>query len=265
MQQIARELNNSETAFIIENKPQTENTEVRFFTPTCEVPICGHATISAHYIRAIENNFSSKTIIQKTKAGELEIDIKREDHNYSITMTQAKPYIKEITQEVQKEILDALHLQKEDIHENAPISEVSTGHSKVIVCINDETTLHSLKPNLEKLKTISRAIGINGFFVFIFSENDEYLTNGRMFAPLIGIDEDPVTGNANGPLGAYLVHHKLIPVKKNAVYDFVAKQGEAMNREGFMKVMVDVNDHYEPEKIKIEGKAITVFKTIIRI
>ena len=67
MQQIARELNNSETAFIIENTPQTQNTEVRFFTPTCEVPICGHATISAHYVRALENNFTTKTIIQKTK------------------------------------------------------------------------------------------------------------------------------------------------------------------------------------------------------
>ena len=261
MQQIARELNNSETAFIIENTPQTQNTEVRFFTPTCEVPICGHATISAHYVRALENNFTTKTIIQKTKAGELEIDIIKKNDGYSIVMTQAKPYIKNIDKIVQKNILDALNLQQKDININAPISEVSTGHSKVIICINDEKTLHSIKPNLEKLKAISKDIGINGFFIFVLVDNKKYLTNGRMFAPIIGIDEDPVTGNANGPLGAYLVYHKLVSVKKNITFDFIAKQGEVINREGVMKVIVDTNNNLMPEKIKIEGKAIIVFKT----
>ena len=265
MQQIARELNNSETAFIIENTPQTQNTEVRFFTPTCEVPICGHATISAHYVRALENNSITQTITQKTKAGELEIDIVKEDNDYTIVMTQAKPYIKDIDKIVHKNILEALNLQEKDINIKAPISEVSTGHSKVIVCINDEKTLHSIKPNLEKLKIISKDIGINGFFVFTIVKNKKYLTNGRMFAPIIGIDEDPVTGNANGPLGAYLVYHKLISVKKNTIFSFIAKQGEAINREGFIKVIVYVNNNLIPEKIKIEGQAIIIFKTTINI
>ncbi|WP_330567634.1 PhzF family phenazine biosynthesis isomerase, partial [Clostridioides difficile] len=79
MQKITRELNNSETAFIFNNlaKNHQENYDVhiRFFTPTNEVPICGHATIAAHYVRAIENHFNNKTVFQKTGAGILAYDL----------------------------------------------------------------------------------------------------------------------------------------------------------------------------------------------
>ncbi|MEE8072070.1 PhzF family phenazine biosynthesis isomerase [Clostridioides difficile] len=79
MQKIARELNNSETAFIFNNlaKNHQENYDVhiRFFTLTNEVPICGHATIAAHYVRAVENQFNNKTVFQKTSAGILPVDI----------------------------------------------------------------------------------------------------------------------------------------------------------------------------------------------
>ncbi|WP_330569038.1 PhzF family phenazine biosynthesis isomerase, partial [Clostridioides difficile] len=83
MQKIARELNNSETAFIFNNlaKNHQENYDVhiRFFTLTNEVPICGHATIAAHYVRAVENQFNNKTVFQKTSAGILPVDIIKKD------------------------------------------------------------------------------------------------------------------------------------------------------------------------------------------
>lgn len=59
MQQLARELNNSETAFIFTGQKPDYDVEVRYFTPTTEVPICGHATIAAHYVRAIEEKLST--------------------------------------------------------------------------------------------------------------------------------------------------------------------------------------------------------------
>ena len=69
MLRIARELNNSETAFMFETDSPDYDIEVRFFTPTTEVPICGHATIAAHYVRAKERNMEGGTVVQKTKAG----------------------------------------------------------------------------------------------------------------------------------------------------------------------------------------------------
>ena len=84
------------------------------------------------------------------------------------------------------------------------------------------------------------------------------LTHGRMFAPAIGITEDPVTGNANGPLGAYIVKHKLVAVTGNN-FSFTAKQGEALQRPGTMKVSVEIKND-EPVKVEITGTAIVVFK-----
>ncbi len=93
MQRIAREMNNSETAFIFSSASPDYDVEVRFFTPTTEVPLCGHATVAAHYVRAIEGVAVSGQVLQKTKAGILPVDIIREDSDYSIIMTQGTPEV----------------------------------------------------------------------------------------------------------------------------------------------------------------------------
>ena len=91
MQRIARELNNSETAFIFSSDSKEYDVHVRFFTPLREVPICGHATIAAHYVIALENNFKEKTCIrQKTGAGILPVEIEPIDNSYNVIMTQGK-------------------------------------------------------------------------------------------------------------------------------------------------------------------------------
>jgi PhzF family phenazine biosynthesis protein len=80
-----------------------------------------------------------------------------------------------------------------------------------------------------------------------------------MFAPAIGISEDPVTGNANGPLGAYLVRNRLVEAK-GGMFQFVGYQGEAMKRPGKIEVEVAVEEG-EPVRVTISGRAGIVFKT----
>lgn len=84
MQKIARELNNSETAFIFSSNSSEYDVHIRFFTPTNEVPICGHATIAAHYARAIENKLQTSRVYHKTGAGILPVDIVKENDDYKI-------------------------------------------------------------------------------------------------------------------------------------------------------------------------------------
>jgi PhzF family phenazine biosynthesis protein len=84
-----------------------------------------------------------------------------------------------------------------------------------------------------------------------------------MFAPAIGINEDPVTGNANGPLGAYLVHHQLVE-HNHSLFSFNAKQGEKIGRPGVIRVEVSIN-HDEPVKVKIAGNAVVVFQSDLMI
>ena len=84
-----------------------------------------------------------------------------------------------------------------------------------------------------------------------------------MFAPAIGIPEDPVTGNANGPLGAYLVHHKILEASGGLV-TFKGKQGEAIGRPGTVMVTIEVKDG-KPSKVQVGGYAVVAFKTEIDI
>jgi phenazine biosynthesis protein PhzF family len=160
--------------------------------------------------------------------------------------------------------MQALGLKEDDIDERCPIEIVSTGHSKVMIGIKYRNTLDTLVPDLSLLKSLSEEIGCNGYFVFTFdSQISGVLTHGRMFAPAIGIAEDPVTGNANGPLGAYLVKHQLVKYEGDML-KFKGEQGSAIGRSGIVDVYVKVKNN-EPIQVKIGGDAVIVFKTEIII
>lgn len=265
MQRIARELNNSETAFIFKSDSPDYDVEVRFFTPTAEVPICGHATIAAHYIYAKERDSHGGRVIQKTKAGILPVDVVLEEKDYSIVMTQGKPEVSEpLNDKVRKQIADGLGITEQDLCKEYPIAIASTGHSKVMVPIYSTELLHHLTPKNDKLTEISKQIGCNGYYAFTLNPQDEILVHGRMFAPAIGIAEDPVTGNANGPLGAYLVHYHILQDKNNDYFDFDIIQGEAIGRDGTMHVHVEKKNG-EPHLVQITGNAVVAFSTEILI
>ena len=265
MQRIARELNNSETAFIFRSDSPDYDVEVRFFTPTTEVPICGHATVAAHYVYALENSFGSRRIRQKTKAGILPVDIVKSNNDYSIVMTQGTPAVSDdLGPEIRSRIADALNISVADICREYPVAVSSTGHSKVMVPIYSNELLHSLKPNLQKLAEISSAIGCNGYYVFTLNPADDVLVHGRMFAPAIGIAEDPVTGNANGPLGAYLVHYNILQNPEEKCFDFSIMQGEAIKRDGTMRVHVE-KENGKPVLVQITGDAVVAFSAEITI
>lgn len=258
MQQIARELNNSETAFIFKPENDTYDVWVRFFTPTREVPICGHATIAAHYARAIENQLGSRRVTQKTGAGILPVDIVREADDYRIIMTQGKIEVGEaLPGPIQQALIEAMGITQQDMLENFPIAVASTGHSKVMVGIKDIHILHGLQPNMDSLAKLSGEIGSNGYYVYTMDQNETPMIHGRMFAPAIGINEDPVTGNANGPLGAYLVHYGLVS-HDGASLTFDIIQGEAIGRAGSMQVQVKIQDG-RPVEVRIAGHAVVAF------
>ncbi|WP_040327402.1 PhzF family isomerase [Clostridium ihumii] len=261
MKNIARELNNSETAFIFSSNSNEYDVHVRFFTPKNEVPICGHATIAAHYARAIENNLSTSRIYQKTGAGILPVDIINENNDYKIVMTQGKIEFGNIIEGENKiKLLEALNIKDTDLNEKCKIQIVSTGHSKVMIGIKSIEILNNLKPDYNKLSKLSEIINCNGYYIFTMdSEENDILIHGRMFAPAIGINEDPVTGNANGPLGAYLVHYNLVKHNKS-IFKFKAKQGEAINRTGIIEIEVTIKDN-EPSEVKVSGNAVIVFKS----
>jgi PhzF family phenazine biosynthesis protein len=139
----------------------------------------------------------------------------------------------------------------------------STGHSKIMIGIRSLDLLHSLKPDMEALTRISCRVRCNGYYVFTLHPHDAVLVHGRMFAPAIGIAEDPVTGNANGPLGAYLVHFGICRgLWEEDKFAFSILQGEAIHRDGGMTVHVSIQNG-RPGLVQIVGKAVVAFKTEI--
>jgi PhzF family phenazine biosynthesis protein len=265
MLMIARELNNSDTAFLF--PPNDDNCDgvIRYFTPKIEIPACGHATIAAMYVKALEENLESCILRFKTLNGILPFEITKVDNDYQVTIAQGKfelnPPFDDITSH---KIIDALGLTNSDLDERCPIQIASTGYSKVMIGIKSREKLNSLTPDFQSLIDISKQIKCNGYFVFTFdSDNKDILTYARMFAPINGINEDPVTGNANGPLGGYLLQNKIIKITGDT-FEFIGRQGEAMGRLGTISVKVTLNNG-EISLIQLKGDAVKVFKTVIEI
>ena len=260
MQRIAREFNNSETAFLVPECGKPYDVTIHYFTPTKEVPICGHATIAAHYAAAVENHLNTCRIFQKTGAGVLPVDIIHHNGDYRIVMTQGKIEFGPVLDGKNLEkLLAALHLSQSDLLKDYPVQIVSTGHSKVMIGIRDSALLNCLQPQLQALEELSGMIQCNGYYVFTIDEAGSSLIHGRMFAPAIGIAEDPVTGNANGPLGAYLVHYGKVDCS-GSEFLFQARQGEAMHRPGTIGVRVSI-ENGEPACVQVTGGAVIAFHT----
>jgi PhzF family phenazine biosynthesis protein len=133
-----------------------------------------------------------------------------------------------------------------------------------MIGIKSREKLNSLTPNYQDLIDLSKYIKCNGYFVFTFDSHDkDILTYGRMFAPAIGIHEDPVTGNANGPLGGYLIQNKIIDTK-DTCFEFKGRQGETINRLGVVNVKVKI-ENGKPSLIQIRGDAVVIFRTEIEL
>lgn len=267
MQAIAREVNASETAFILPPDAADHDVRVRYFTPTVEVPTCGHATVAAHFVRAVDNELPASRVLAKIGVGILPVDILRDgDADPRIVMTQSPPVIEPpLDSDTRAVVLDALHLAEAQIDPRCPIQCVSTGHGKVIVGVSTRAVLDGLVPDMAALDRLGRA-GIGpGFFVFTLRDPDpDVLAHARMFAPAIGIPEDPVTGNGNGPLGAYLVHHGLTPAGTDGETCFRARQGEAMGRPGTADVWVR-SENGRPIEVRVGGDATIVFRGEIEV
>jgi PhzF family phenazine biosynthesis protein len=258
---VARELNNSETAFVLNADGADHDVRVRFFTPVTEVPTCGHATVAAHFARAVEHRLPSGSLVQKTGGGLLQpVQIHREGDRVRIGMDQGiASFGPELDVGQVDRLLRALGADVGDLADSGPVQIVSTGHSKVLIELRDRATVDELRPDPAALTALSHEVGSNGFFVFTRSTGKpELLTWARMFAPAIGITEDPVTGNGHGPLGAYLVRHNIVPAPGGRL-EFTGLQGAAIRRPGTVRVSVEV----QPDgtlRVSITGDATMTFR-----
>lgn len=262
MQDLARELKHSETAFVLRPQHGARNeahdVHIRYFTPTTEVPICGHATIAAHYARAVALRLDTVELKQKTGAGVQRIRVERQaDGDYRVIMRQGPLSFGEpLPAAMRHAAACALGLDADAFEPALPLQVVSTGHSKVMLPLRPGVALDAITPDHAALAALSAEVGCNGWFPFQLRPCGT-ATDGRMFAPAIGIPEDPVTGNANGPLGAYLVRHGLM-AHDGKLLRFDGHQGRALRRDGVVQVEVTI-EQGAPRQVSISGGAVVLF------
>lgn len=256
MQRIALEMNKSETAFAFPASDPRGNVRVRFFTPHTEVPICGHATVAAHYVLAkIYGSFGKR--MQDTAAGSLPVEVEiGHDGDYRVWMSQRNAeFGSQIKGADLEALLGALGLRAGDLQDGLPVQVVSTGHSKVVIPVKAREIVSGLRPDMAALSSVSASLGCNGFYTWTFDQPDQgNLSHGRMFAPAIGIPEDPVTGNASGCLGAYLLYHQAFKEKKEL--SFYAGQGTEVGRPGRVFVEARREGGDDGIAIRIAGNAV---------
>jgi len=262
MQAIAREMHLSETAFVFPPADAGCDLSVRFFSPAVEVPFCGHATVALHHVRAAELGLPCGDFVQMTKAGPIPVRVDLDGSSSSVSFTMRDFRFAEVMgREERRRILGALGANAADWDARFPMQKVYDG---VNVAMGSRAALDSLSPDMGALSRIGEELGFSDFVVFTTEPvSPDILTHVRVFAPAMGIDEDPVTGSAGGPLAAYLAKNRLVEWEGNS-FEYLSRQGEAMGRPGTLSLKV-VTREGEPIEVSVGGTAVTLFRAKIVI
>ena len=223
MQQIAREINFSETTFILSDKMINEGFDVRIFTPGAEVDFAGHPTLGTAYIihKYILTELPD-TVILNLKVGPIKVTLQ----NGILWMEQIEPQFGRTLDK--KCIASMLNILVGDIDDKFPIQEVSTGLPFTIIPLRDLKALKKCRVNetvYEKFCETSEARAILVFSPEGYENNQDLSV--RVFVDYLGIPEDPATGSGNGCLAGYLVKHAYFG--KNDI-DIVTGQGYEIGR-----------------------------------
>jgi len=221
MQAIAEENNLSETVFFVEKE---RHFEIKWYTPTCEIDLCGHATLAAAHIIFSEFNYQHKKIEFHSKSGILSVTKNKDWYTLNFP---SEEYQEIVTPQLLQEAL------------NCTIIKTFTGKWKCLVQLKDEEAVQNLKPNFSKLKKVV----FSGIIVTAKGNKTDFVS--RFFAPKIGIDEDPVTGSA---------HTLLIPYWASKLNKNVLTAKQLSKRTGLL------NCEYLNKRVQISGQAITYLK-----
>lgn len=251
MQKMAREMNCSETAFVL----ASDRAEMRFryFTPAQEVDLCGHATIATLHVLGQEKGFQGGHRVE-TRAGVLTMEVAPDGTSW---MEQAAPQWRPYTLTGLEDVAAILGLKPEDLDPRVPLALAYTGLWDLLVPVRNLAALHAARPDLSRLAAHNRALGVASTHLFTFETALEGSTlQARDFSPAVGIPEDPHTGTASGALGAYLVSLGVVAPGR-----MIFEQGWTVERPGLIHVEVSPG----AQGVRVGGRAVTVVTGAMRL
>jgi trans-2,3-dihydro-3-hydroxyanthranilate isomerase len=260
MQHIANEMAFSETTFVFRSDSPDADARVRIFTPWRELPMAGHPTIGTAFALAA-NGVIERGAPQVTLAlgiGPTPVLLEWDDVRLTFAwMRQPLPTFGFVARRIDQ-LAAGLGLDPRDITESRlPAQSVSSGVPFLFVPLATREAVNRARADRSTLQAFFAANGEPELPVFVFSVqrgDDDATAFSRMFAPVFGVPEDPATGGASGPLGAYLLHHGVVtPQEAERMWSL---QGVAMGRPS--RIAISVLTRGEHSDVRVGGACVSL-------
>jgi len=197
MLRIAKEVNYSETAFLVKEE---DSFRIRYFSPETEIAFCGHATIASGY--SIGQKFGLGTYTLVLNDGVIQIEVDEKDGESYTSISSVQTHSKDIDTQFVDNIIDSFSFSKDDINDKYPIKIAFSGNNHLIIFLKEKEKLSTMKYDFEKVKTLMEKENI--VTISILYEENENLYHSRNAFAYGGVVEDPATGSAAIALGEYL-------------------------------------------------------------
>ncbi len=254
MQSIAREINFSETTFILSEELNNGGFDVRIFTPKEEVPFAGHPTLgTAHIIHSKIIQGKYNDVVLNLKVGQIPVVFGQDGYSW---MKQMQPIFGQ--QHKPEALAKILGLDVSEIDECFPIQEVSTGLPFFIVQLKNMATLKKATVDKEKYFDLIKNTAAKGILVFCPEVHEPQNNNSvRVFVDYYGVPEDPATGSGNGCLAGYLVKYRYFGSDN---INIRSEQGYEIGRPSLLLLKAEQRNEYI--NISGGGKSIIVAEGI---
>ncbi len=240
MQKIAREMNLSETVFILDPTTSGADYRARIFTPMNELPFAGHPTLAAAsaVLDRVPDKMNTTLLRQECGIGIVPVEVIETESGRLLRMTQGVPSYRDVR--LSRETVARMLGCAESDLASTPFEVVSTGVPWLIVELSRFGAISSLDPDQGLILRECKSIGAAGVTVFVEKKDgSKERIRVRTFAPGEGVAEDPVCGSGNGSVAAFIARHKDVGARTGA---YLSEQGIEIGRDGLIHASWEEND-----------------------
>lgn len=269
MQTIAREMNFSESTFMLPAEHPDTDVRMRIFTPGSELPMAGHPTVGATFALAAEGTIGAgrERFVFGLGVGPTPVALQwAGDRLAFATMDQQPPQFRAPVSSV-ADIARAAGIDPAAVERSGrPLEEITCGVPYILVPVDTRAAVDAATPDMATLRGLRSAFDSRHVGVFIFSvetADPNVTAYSRMFAPGLGVAEDPATGSASGPLGCYLVKHGMVAAERAG--EIVSLQGVAMGRPSRIHIAIGQSTPGTIGRVQVGGQAVIVGEGTIRV
>ncbi len=265
MQQIAREMNLSETVFLFPPTRHACVAALRIFTPAREVPFAGHPTVGTAWVLAARGMVPHSTrFMLEEKIGPVPVELEGDPGRPSFIWMRQQDAAFDPALENREAVAHALGLNVSDLWPDAPVQPGSTGNKFLFVPLRDKAAVDRAALDVRAMLEAMGERPRMGIFVFA---PDPDVSAGRVYSRMFGphssgIPEDPATGSASGPLGAYLALNGM--VQSSGDVRIVSEQGTKMGRQSFVHIRLATRGGAVTD-IRVGGGVVPVLEGELRI